>query len=166
MTDIILSNTRTYDLDTIFIYGSWAFVAFITYLCVRNPLKVPFILKSIALFALIRSLFITLTHIGPFPTHIAIDPTSFIRYFVFGGDLFFSGHTGLPFLLSLIFWDNCTIRYVFIAISITFAIIVLLSHLHYTIDVLSAFFISYGIFHIAEWLFKADRQLFDNGIVE
>lgn len=160
VTDIILSNVRTFDLDGVFVFGSWIFVAFIVYVCAKNARKAPFIIKSIALFVLIRAIFITLTHIGPFPTQVVINPRSFINYFVFGGDLFFSGHTGLPFLLSLIFWDDKRLRYIFLATSIFFGVIVLLAHLHYTIDVLSAFFISYGIFHIAEVLFKRDMQFF------
>lgn len=160
VTDIVLSNTRVYDLDGIFVYGSWALVAFIAYLCIHRPWKAPFILKSIALFVLIRAIFVTLTHMGPFPTEVAIDPRSFLNYFVFGGDLFFSGHTGLPFLLGLIFWNEILLRRIFIVTSCMFGVVVLLAHLHYTIDVLSAFFISYGIFHIARNLFKKDLEMF------
>jgi hypothetical protein len=159
VTDIVLSNTRAYDLDGIFIWGSWILVAFIAYLCFRRPKQAPFVMKSIALFVLVRALFISMTHLGPFPTAAVINPQSFIRYFVFGGDLFFSGHTGLPFLMGLVFWRNKKLRYAFISISIFFGIIVLLAHLHYTIDVLSAFFISYGIFHIAEVVFRKDREI-------
>ena len=160
VTDIILSNTRVYDLDQIFIYGSWFLVLFIAFVCIKYPRKTPFILKNISLFVIIRSIFITLTHIGPFPTEIIINPRSFLNYFVFGGDLFFSGHTGLPFLLSLVFWDIRWLRRTFLSISLCFGVIVLLAHLHYTIDVLSAFFISYGICHIARVLFKKDYAHF------
>src|SRR3989344_2121168 len=37
---------------------------------------------------------------------------------------------------------------------------VVLGHIHYTIDVFSAFFITYGIYHIALWLFPRERALF------
>ena len=161
VTDIILSNTKVYDLDSIFIYGSWILVGFIVYLCFSRPQRAPFIIKSIAAFVLVRALFITLTHLGPFPQAVVINPQSFIRYFVFGGDLFFSGHTGLPFLLSLVFWDHYRLRVLFIATSIFFAIVVLLAHLHYTIDVLSAYFIAYGIYHICLKLFRKDKELFN-----
>ena len=55
----------------------------------------------------------------------------------FGADLFFSGHTGMPFLLALIFWDWRRVRYMFLFISVACAIIVL-AGLHYSIDVCSA----------------------------
>ena len=160
VTDIILSNTRAFDLDTLFIWASWGLVLLIAFLCFRRPSRAPFIMRSIALFVLIRAFFITMTHIGPFPTAAVINPQSFIRYFVFGGDLFFSGHTGLPFLMALLFWKEKRLRIAFILISIFLAVIVLLAHLHYTIDVLSAYFITYGIFHIALRLFKKERQMF------
>jgi len=38
--------------------------------------------------------------------------------------------------------------------------VVLLGHLHYTIDVFSAFFITYGIVEIAKWLWPKEWELF------
>lgn len=159
VTDLILSNIPTFDVDGIFVYGTLVFWIFILSLCLAEPKNIPFTVKSIALFVLVRSLFITLTHIGPFPTQIFIDSV-LINKFSFNGDLFFSGHVGLPFLLSLIFWENIRLRYLFIATSFFFGTVVLLGHLHYSIDVLSAFFITYTIFHIAQKIFKKDRVLF------
>jgi membrane-associated phospholipid phosphatase len=105
-----------------------------------------------------------LTHISPFPTHAMIE-SAFFNKEVFAGiftgnDLFFSGHTGIPFLLALIFWKNKTLRIIFLGFSVLFAIVVLLGHLHYSIDVLSAYFITYSIFHICRVFFKKDWKLF------
>src|SRR3989344_581964 len=63
VTDLILSNTQTMDVDGIFIYGSFIFWIFVTILCLLKPNRIPFILKSIALFVFIRSIFISVTHI-------------------------------------------------------------------------------------------------------
>ncbi|HUC88905.1 MAG TPA: phosphatase PAP2-related protein [Candidatus Paceibacterota bacterium] len=160
VTDIILSNIPVFDLDGIFVYGSVIFFIFITLVCFYHPQRLPFTVKSIALFVIIRSIFISLTHIGPFPIHSFIDPNNLISKFTFGGDLFFSGHTGLPFLMALIFWEDKFFRYLFIATSVMFGIVVLMAHLHYSIDVLAAFFITYSIFKIAVFFFKKDRELF------
>ena len=51
------------------------------------------------------------------------------------------------------------LRYLFLAWSVFFGIVVLLGHLHYTIDVLSAFFITYGIVDIAKWLFPTPLRV-------
>lgn len=160
VTDVILSNIRVYNVDTLFIYGPIYFWIFITIMLLIEPQWTPFTLKSIALFTIVRAIFISMTHIGPFPTQLVMEPNAVLEKFAFGGDLFFSGHTGLPFLMALVFWEHKYLRYLFILVSVTFGIIVLLGHLHYSIDVFSAFFITYTIFHIALYLFKKDRILF------
>ena len=158
VTDIILSNTRVYDVDGMFVYGAVILVSSIALLCVFEPKRFPFILKNIALFVMVRSVFITLTHLGPFPTQTAVDPFNLISRFSFGGDLFFSGHTGLPFLMALSFWNNKILRYTFLVISVFFGTIVLLGHLHYTIYFLAAFFITYGIHEMSKLFFRRDYE--------
>lgn len=162
VTDIILSNIRVFDVNGLFLYGPVLFWAVIgIYLFFIEPQKIPFSFKSIALFLVIRSIFLTMTHIGPFPSHIAINQTGILGIFTSGSDLFFSSHTGMPFLMALILWDNKLLRYFSIFASLFFGAIVLLAHLHYSIDIFAAFFITYSIFHIAEKFFKKERLLFD-----
>lgn len=165
VSDIILDNIRVYNVDEIFVYGPlflWIFVAF---LCLKEPKRIPFVLKNIAFFVLIRSIFITMTHIGPFPDHLIItDNTRLITDFTFGGDLFFSAHTGLPFLMALVFGKNMFLRILFSITAVFFGAIVLMAHLHYTIDVMSAFFITYTIYNISKYLFKSDEKIFNEGL--
>jgi hypothetical protein len=159
VTDIILSNIPVFDVDGIFVYGAITFWIFVIGLTFLDPKKIPFTLKSIALFTFIRSVFISLTHLGPFASQAVIS-SNLIAKFSFGGDLFFSGHVGLPFLMALVFWQHKKLRYAFIASSIVFAAVVLMAHFHYSIDVLSAYFITYTIFHLAKYFFKKDYELF------
>ena len=124
-----------------------------------------FTLKAIGLFLVIRSFFVVLTHIQPFPAHVHIDiSTGISGVFMSGSDLFFSSHTGLPFLMALVFWDDVYMRIFSIIASIFFGAIVLMAHLHYSIDVFAAFFITYTIFHIARRWFKKDYVVFREGI--
>ncbi len=156
VTDIILDNTPILNVDFIFSEGSLMLVAFTILLLLYTPKRIPFVAKSVALFIIIRSAFVMLTHIGPSPNRAYIDPTDLIGHFTFGGDLFFSGHTGLPFLMGLILWDNKYLRVLYLASSIIFGTSVLFGHLHYSIDVFAAFFITYTIYHIALKWFQSD----------
>jgi hypothetical protein len=162
VTDLILDNIRVYDVDLAFIYGPLLMFILLVLFLLSEPRRIPFTLESISLFVLIRSGFVTLTHLGPVTDH-AIIASDFISYFTSGSDLFFSGHTGLPFLLALVFWHNRFLRYIFIALSIIFGSVVLMGHLHYSIDVASAFFITYTIYRLAEVFFADGKKLFDFG---
>lgn len=163
VSDIILNNIRVFDVDGLFIYGPIIFWFVAGPMLIARPWRIPFTLKSISLFVFIRSIFITLTHLGLPIDHIAVPASNILDKISFGDDLFFSGHTGLPFLLALIFWDYKVWRYFFFAASLFFAAIVLMGHLHYSIDVLGAYFITYTIYHMCLRTFKKDKVVFDNG---
>ena len=160
VADLILSNTPVVNVGGLFVVGTFFLVAFIGAIAFAHPRRIPFILMSLALFFFIRAGFVLLTHIGPFPERASTDFGLTIKKYFFGDDLFFSGHTGAPFLMALIFWQQWRLRYIFLAWSIFFAVVVLLGHLHYSIDVISAFFITYTVFCMAEWLFPEYRALF------
>ena len=162
VTDIILDNIPVFDFDGIFIYGPIVFWVLTGLYVIRFEFrKAPFMLKSIALFVFIRAIFITLTHIGPFPDQIDTSVSnSFFSVFTSGSDLFFSSHTGLPFLMALIFWENKFSRWFFLLSSSFFGAIVLKAHLHYSIDVAAAFFITYTIYHLAQKWFKKEQRFF------
>ena len=164
VTDIILDNIPVVDTGIIFVEGTMLFILLVAGIFIKEPWRMPFILKTAALFVMVRSFFIVLTHIGPMPDQITIGVDSLIRMITFGGDLFFSGHTGMPFLLALAFWENKILRAVFLAASIIAGFSVLLGHLHYSIDVFAAYFITYGIFAAAKKLFASDYDVFLRGL--
>ena len=166
VSDIILDNTPIVDVGFVFVYGSVIFWVFAILYLIKEPKHIPFVFESIAVFIIIRSFFVSLTHFGPFPGAAEINYTSeFLKSFISGGDYFFSGHTGLPFLMALVFHQNKRLFIFFTLSAIFFGIMALLGHLHYSIDVLSAFFITYTIYKITEKLFPEDRKLFYAGIV-
>jgi hypothetical protein len=157
--DIILSNTPVFDFEVIFVQGAIMLSLFVVVLCLFFRRAAPFLIKTTSLFIIIRAMFVSLTHLGPYPTKLNLD-SGLLNFITTGNDLFFSGHTGLPFLIALIFWNHVYIRRLFLVSSVIFGAIVLLSHLHYSIDVFSAFFITYSIYHIAIKLFKKDYEFF------
>jgi hypothetical protein len=157
--DIILSNTRVYNFEFIFVQGAIMLTLFVVVLCLRFRKAAPFLIKSVSLFIIIRAMFVSLTHIGPYPFKLELN-SNLLDFITVGNDLFFSGHTGLPFLIALIFWNHKYLRILFLVSSVMFGVVVLLSHLHYSIDVFAAFFITYSIYHISTKLFKKDYEFF------
>jgi len=164
VSDIILDNIPVFNVDGIFVYGPILMWLFVTLVCVRRPQRIPLVLKSVAFFVIIRSVFISLTHIGPYQTRMVMDSPAFLyKEFTAGGDLFFSAHTGLPFLMAMVFYSSKFYRWFFIIMSVFFGCIVLMGHVHYSIDVLSSFFITYTIYTIVIKLFPYDYKLFEKG---
>lgn len=161
--DVILNNLPAVDIDSLIIFGSLLLTFVIVILSSAKPKYLNFGLKSVALFIIIRSFFISLTHLGASPEQLQFDPSN-IGYWLYNvlyntrGDYFFSGHTGIPVLMALIFWPEKKWRYIFLASSIFSGAMVLLAHIHYSIDVFAAPFMTYGIFAIARHLFIKDYQ--------
>lgn len=162
VTDIILDNVPVYNVDLIFGFGAIVMWIFVGILLVLDPKKLPFVIKAVALLTAIRSLFIMMTHLGPYPERSFLSTNNIVQKFTFGADYFFSGHTAFPYLFALIFWEKPWLRILFVCSSIVFAASVLLGHLHYSIDVFAAFFITYSIYHIAQKIFSRDFQLFNS----
>ncbi|MFA5942512.1 MAG: phosphatase PAP2-related protein [Candidatus Paceibacterota bacterium] len=167
--DLFLDNLPIVDLNFIIIeIALLAIVVGTAFVVFFRPRYILFTLKSLALFIAIRALFMSLTHVGIHPGNIAPGSGVFdsvYSYFNFQTGLFFSGHTGMPFLMALIFWRTPRTRNIFLLLSFIFAIAVLLAHIHYSIDVLAAPFIAYGIFKIAHYLFLRDYKLIEAGHV-
>lgn len=159
VADLILSNVGPYNLRFAFVYGTFVEFAILMALLAWRPNRLPFALKAVALFLLVRAVFVSLTHIAPSPID-PVKPAPFLNAIFFGSDQFFSGHTGLPFLAALVFWHIPLWRYFYLGSTVFFGAIVLLGHYHYSIEVLAALFITHGIFQIACWSFKSDFALF------
>jgi hypothetical protein len=161
VTDLVLSNVRAYDVDALFALGTIFLFVFAALLLLAHPKRIPYALNTMALFYFIRSTLVTLTHIGPFPVQTPeADWGTLLNHFLFSSDLFFSGHVGVTFLLALVFWEERILRHIFLTWSVFFSAVVLLGHLHYSIDVVSAYFITYTIFCISKWLFPKSREIF------
>ena len=164
--DLILDNLQVINLNLIIVEGALTAIILGTLFVVFfKPRYLIFTLKTIALFIMIRSLFISLTHVGIYPDHIGPGHglfDSIYLYLNFETGLFFSGHTGLPFLMALIFWQTPLARYLFLALSFVGGVAVLLAHIHYSIDVFAAPFMAYSIYRIAFHLFPHDHALIES----
>jgi|SRR6185437_7978123 len=164
VSDLILDNIPVMHFYAIYIYGPALIWLFLLVVCFFKPRSFPYVLKTMALLIVVRSLFTIFTHIGP-PDHTVVKgynafASLVIKQIDFSDDMFFSGHTALPFLMGLIFWRYRGLRIIFISSSIVFGIVVLACHVHYSIDVFAAFFIAHSIYIISKKVFAWDYRYF------
>lgn len=152
--DLILDHIPAMDLSPIYVYGLIiVLLLFILYPLMYTPHKFHYYIGMLSLFLVIRACFTTLTHLRAPLDAVPISAPSFIGFLTYGNDLFFSGHTGIPFLGFLIF-KNKKIKYFMLGMSIILAATVLVMHVHYSIDVAAAYFITYTIYRIGNKIFN------------
>src|SRR5690606_6989911 len=72
-------------------------------------------------------------------------------------DLYFSGHTSTTFLLVLYCWRWPHLRWLSLAAHVFVVSTVFLSHLHYTIDVIGAWTITYCVYVVGKRWLKVER---------
>ena len=165
--DLLLDHIPTINVGFLFTWGMLGFTLLIfLYPLLFKPELVPFTIKCYAALLYVRSFCILLTNVGP-PHGFFFDTFQLGRNVIddmtFRNDLFFSGHTAFPFLAFLIFKDHW-IKWVFLAGSIIEGATVLLMHVHYSIDVVAAFFISYGTYAICKRIFHPTNMRFATSI--
>lgn len=167
--DLILDNIPSINLDIFIVQGALVSTLLVILLLLYKPHYITFSIKTIALLLIIRSFFMSLTHLGTNLNQITLNTQAFgfgMYDFLYNGknDFFFSGHVGAAFLVALIFWKEKMWRNIFLGISIIFAGSMLLAHMHYSIDIFAAPFIVYGIFIISKKVFSRDYALLGKGL--
>ncbi|MCY2959304.1 MAG: phosphatase PAP2-related protein [Planctomycetota bacterium] len=66
-------------------------------------------------------------------------------------DLFFSGHAATTFLLLLYVWHRPVLRWLALAGHLAMIAAVMLAHIHYSIDVVGAWAVTFALFTLREW---------------
>jgi membrane-associated phospholipid phosphatase len=160
--DLLLNALPIVNLNSVIVEGALGVIAGTIILLLFKPKYIIFTLKASAIFIATRAVFVSLTHLGIYPGQINPDNGFFDRIYTGLGleaGFFFSGHTGLTFLMALIFWNERFWRFIYLLITVVFGISVLLAHVHYSIDVLAAPYITYSIFKMSEYFFEEDYKL-------
>lgn len=140
---------------------SWGWLGLHLYLAgaavLYYPRRIPFLIFMLGLFIAIRSLFIFLSPIGHPAGMLDVGKMDFLYARVLGtwtfnNEFVFSGHASIPFLFFL-FFESFWLKLLALAGSLTMGVCVLLSHNHYSVDVLGAYFVSYSIYTLSERLY-------------
>ena len=121
-----------------------------------NPQVLLVFLAGYAVLTLSRFLSITLLPLeAPQRLIPLVDPLT--NYFYAGKyitkDLFFSGHTSTVILIGLCLTERVE-RMIILVASIVLGAALLFQHVHYTLDIVAAFPLTYLTFRMAKWLIK------------
>lgn len=148
----------------------------IAFFFTEGPRFVRYMVSS-GLVALVRGVCIVATGLGPVTgadTHVGMDFDTRLRAFTglmtpaffapdagariyLTKDLFFSGHTATTLLLLLYVWPYPKLRWPMLASHVLVVVSLFLAHLHYTIDVIGAYAITFSLFVLREGWAKPAR---------
>ncbi len=115
----------------------------------RYPARILHLLRAYTLLLLVRCITLWITPLDP-PTGMIVlnDPVAGLGP---GGaltrDLFFSGHTATFVLLALAM-PKRSLRIGFFVGCVVLAAMLLLQHVHYTVDVIAALFVAWGCWEV------------------
>jgi len=150
LQDFVLDAIPVIDVSIPTFVVIWSMVLLVFYRIYQNPRLFLVIAYGFILMCILRVLTISLLPLNPPVGIITLkDPIANIAY---GGngifitkDLFYSGHTGNMILFFLCLqrkWD----KIIALAASFIVGILVLVQHIHYSIDVFAAFIFTYFIY--------------------
>ena len=145
LSDPILHLFRAVDLTWLTFVLIYLSIITILFTVVLNPEKMIFTIQCYSLLLVIRMIMMFLIPLNPPEGMISLnDP--FVQFFGTGQiltkDLFFSGHTATVFLFYLVS-EKKIFRTLFLLATVLVGASVLLQHVHYTIDIVSAPIFSY-----------------------
>jgi membrane-associated phospholipid phosphatase len=150
LKDFVLDAIPSMDVSLPTFVIIWSLVLLVFFRIYQNPRLFLIIAYGFILMCIVRVITISLFPLNP-PLGLIVlnDPIANIAY---GGngifitkDLFYSGHTGNMFLFFLCLqrkWD----KIIALAASFLVGILVLVQHMHYSIDVIAAFIFTYFIY--------------------
>jgi hypothetical protein len=158
--DMVLEHLPAIDVSVLTFIIIWSMNFLLIFRSVQNPSVFLLGLYTLILVNIIRFATITIAPLDPPLGLIPLkDPLSSLFY---GGptifitkDLFFSGHTSSQFMVFLCL-QNRKDKLVALISSIVVGFLVLIQHVHYTIDVAAAFVATYLAFFMA-------RKMIDSG---
>ena len=157
LNDIILNRLSPYNASALIFLIIWLVTLLMLVRAVQQPAIFIILLSSFTLLTVSRMATIYFIVLNPPPGLIVLkDPLSNFFYgktFI-TKDLFYSGHTATMFLMYLCLEKRAD-KFIALTATCFIGFLVLLQHVHYSIDVLAAPVFTYFIFRLAKsWVMR------------
>jgi hypothetical protein len=154
LKDWLLAKLPPTDVSLLIFGVIWAAALLLLIRARRNPAISMMFIYSYVIVSLSRMLTINLFPLNP-PVGLIpmVDPitNAFYGEVYITKDLFYSGHTSTLFLIFLCLRQQRDRLFAFIG-SLLVGSLLLVQHVHYTIDVLGAFAFTYPLYRLGKWL--------------
>jgi len=152
--DLILDKIPAVDLSFLFVYGYMVLLMVLfLYPAFFRVRMLHVVAIQFSLLLMLRSVFMIFTHLETPVDSVAVGFPWFFENLYFENDMFFSGHTAMPFIGFYVF-RRSRLRFFFLFGAIVMGIVVLAMHLHYSIDVFAAFFMTYCSYKMGQRLLR------------
>jgi hypothetical protein len=152
--DWILAHLPSHDLSVPIFILIWSMGLLMMWRALYNPRVCITYIWTLNFVCIARFVTISLVKLNP-PMGLVplIDPSTsaFYGHTFITKDLFFSGHTATMVLVYL-HLQKRTDKIIALVAALLLVIMLLIQHIHYTIDVLAAPVIVYGCWRLAKWL--------------
>lgn len=158
LNDFIINALPAYDVSVPTFLIIWSMFLFFLYRAIYHPQLLLLFLWGFIFLSLSRIISIYLVPLNPPAQIIALrDPITNIFYgknhtFI-TKDLFYSGHTSTQFLMFLCFQKK-TDKIMALISTIIVGALVLIQHVHYSIDVIAAPILTYLVYLLSKFVVK------------
>lgn len=158
LNDFIINSIPAYDVSIPTFLIIWSMFLLFLYRAIYDPTLLLIFLWGFIFLSASRFISIYLVPLNPPEQLIALrDPITNIFYGKKHGfitkDLFYSGHTSTQFLMCLCFTKRSD-KILALISTILVGTLVLIQHVHYSIDVIAAPFLTYVIFLLSKQVVK------------
>jgi membrane-associated phospholipid phosphatase len=158
LNDAVLQILPSHDLSHIIFFFLYTSSLFMILYCLRQPWLLIRGFHVLIVLQYLRNICLFLSPLNaPVDIHPLQDP--FLEAIAYNDqcklkDLFFSGHTATIFIFALLIWDRPVLRLIFGFITVLMAILLLIQHCHYTIDIIGGVAFAYLSFDLIRGLWR------------
>jgi len=156
LNDWLLARIPAHNVSVLIFAIIWAMILLILVRAIKSPSIYITYCWTLAFVCLVRFVTLSVVALDPPPGMIPlVDPLSSVFYgnnVSITKDLFFSGHTTTMFLILLCL-QRRTDKIIALIAAFAVAYLLLVQHIHYTIDILAAPVVVYPCYRLTRWLF-------------